>query len=103
MGVEEGGGLGDDGLEVEVLGDLGDGEVQDVGLVEGDELGAAAQDDAGEDVDGEDLLARQERVEQACDVAVPLHVVGEHGKGVGEREVGLDAREVGGEGRVDGP
>lgn len=99
---EEAVGLGDDGVEVEVGGQLGEGEVEHVGLVVGEELGAAAQDDAGEDVEAEGLLAGEEGVEEAGDVAVALHVVGEHGQGVGEGEVGLVAREVRAQGRVRG-
>lgn len=103
MPPEEEGGVGDDGVEVEVGRQLGEGEVQHVGLVVGEELVAAAGDDVGEDVDAEDLLAREEGVEEARDVAVAPDVVGEHGEGVGEGEVRLVAREVPAELRVHGP
>ena len=93
--VEEPRRLGDDGFEVEIGGQLGEREVQHVGLVVLEELVAAAQDDLREDVEGEDLLARDQGIEEARYVAVPLDVVGEHGQCVGEGEVRLVAREVG--------
>lgn len=94
MRLEEERGVGDDGVEVEVGRQLGQGEVQHVGLLVLEQLGAPRGDNLGEDVDAEDLLAGDEGVEEARDVAVALDVVGEHGQGVGEGEVRLVPRQV---------
>ncbi len=94
MSVEEERGLGDDGLEIQVGRQLGQREVEHVGLLVLEQLVAPAQDDLGEDVDAEDLLARDQGVEEPRDVAVALHVVREHGQRVREREVRLVARQV---------
>ncbi len=57
--------------------------------------GAARQHrDAGEHVEREGGLAREQGVEEARDVGQAAHVVGEHGQRVGEGEVGLGARQA---------
>lgn len=102
MPAEQERGLGDDGVEVEVGRQLREREVQHVGLVVREQLVAAPGHDLREDVDAEDLLARDQGVEEPRDVAVALHVVGEHGQRVGEREVRLVPRQVPAEIRVHG-
>lgn len=101
---EEAGGVGDEGVEVEGPRELAQDGVEHVGLRGRglEELGAAAEDDAREEVDGEDGLAREQGVEEARDLAEGAHVVGIHGEGAREGEEGLGLGQVRPEGRVGG-
>jgi hypothetical protein len=102
--VEEQGGVRDEALEVQGLRELGEDGVEHLGLrVRGvEELVAAVQDDLGEHVDAEDLLAGQQGVEEPRDGAVGLDVVRVHGQCAREGEEGLRARQVQAQRRVDG-
>jgi hypothetical protein len=94
--------LGDEGLEIELAGHLGEDEVQHGGIVGGEleELVAAREDDAGVQVDGEDGFAGEEHVEEACDDAVLLDDVGIHGEGAAEGVEGLDVAQVAAQRRI---
>lgn len=95
-------GGGDQGVDVERLGEFAEDGVQHVGVVGVEELGAAVEDDLREHVDGEGRLAREEDVEEARDFVLGLDVVGVHGEGAGEGEEWLVLGEVGPEGGVGG-
>lgn len=99
---EERGGAGDERVEVHVGGDAAEDDLEQVGLVDVENLGAAVDDDLGKDVDAEDGLAGEQHVKEAGNVAVRVNVVGVHGQGAGEGVKGLDGGDVPQQGRVRG-